>query len=230
MDLSPVGYWPLNDYFVDAAVAQDWSGNGEDGAVGSVMQANGSQLGGDGERYRIIQNQSTLDTGKILIPNTGGRYSSAATGSPISVAFLFWPASVNNNFNGLLAGTSGDWTAMHFQGRPIFGTVKPNGDTLRRRISDSNEITAAQWNLYTATLAGGDLIPDLDINDGGITTSTTNNLGFYSYASTHIRIGGGAGGYNAGSPSAMAHVAIFDKVLSGAEITGLHTAMTTDGW
>ena len=207
--LSPIAYYPLNE--PSGTVTIDRSGNGYNGTYSGATLA---QPGiGDGQTSALFgETGTTLSTlttsGIIPAINTAEisillwyKVSAVGVWTDSTTRYLFEITTDGNNYASIYKSSTNNRINMAYSAGATskFVTVEP--------VSSTGFIFLA----YTASKSNNQFIGYLN---GSAAGTTQTGLGTWSGNPTLVRFGSQSSGY-------YAHVAVFNKILTPAQILGL---------
>jgi hypothetical protein len=226
LDLSPVGYWKLDD---TTASAIDSSGNANTGTHGTnVTLADVS--GGDGGLYPSYVVGDDSDSYGTIIPHNVNQRIETASPSGLTVFAMVRTTSIAFGRRGIVGKQDGWHAARYIDGNEL-RTHLSNGNAAREYdTSTLDNLAVNTWYAQTYVYTGGTDYPELwqdgtKQTGGSQSGSGTANTG--ATAPLEISYEYGATSRWEGS---IAHVALFAGVLTDTEIGTLHTAAADEGW
>lgn len=223
-NLAPVGYWPLNE--TSGSTVNDESGNGYDGTyVGSPTLAD--RTGPDGGSY--VQ----IDTDKYAsIPDED--VFSTVTGPGLSIAMLVYSDSLSHDQQNLIRKAE-EWFIFSEQntGQLSWRQITSTGNTAAQLNFTDKNISVGQWHLVIVTAENQLNTAEMNLYLDSTTPATGTALvgvGNSSNRATAVEFGRNTGFSTNEFIGNMAHVAIWDRVLTGTEIAQLVASAQSNGW
>ncbi|PFH07181.1 hypothetical protein BX598_1856 [Micrococcaceae bacterium JKS001869] len=212
--LAPVGYWKLNE--TSGAVAADSSGNGRHGSYSKAYTSVGGYVSGS----------------PVVIPDADA-FSPHDSTDGFTVFVLARPAQLSPRGFLVAKGDVGqyEWWIDSVNGAIRFTASTLAGDPLIEYASKAPVITTGAWNAVVAASAqpvsGGSAELFHNSSTPLETTKTTPVAGSSANGTNPVTIGI----RSTATPlwGQYAHVAIFRKKLTSAEIGGLMDAARTEG-
>lgn len=203
--LSPVGWWKLNDA-VGSSTAADSSGNGTTGNCTAVTFGGAGPIAGDTSASFNSATSSIVDIANNSFTNLTG-----------TMSLIAWVNTVSAAVNQQACGRS-YLTSYYFNTTTTVG----QGVSLYSsnvQLAGANPINDGKWHMFVATISGtaGNIYLDgAPLNSGtvGTLTSTTD----------HFFIGKGLGTGPNFFTGSIAQVALFNTVISAANVAALYAA------
>lgn len=226
--MGPAGWWKLDE--LTGAVATDSSGNGHHGAYQAGVRL-GDRVGPGGAYVNCVPASPA-----VVVPDSDA-WSTPNDLTVISLVSFISALSGTTVASMMTAIKDGEWgDSQVFQGVDVYTQNTDSGFAeYRSRFQSLDILSGGAWHLVVARFPAADVAPTVEVDGVNIPGSTFGPGGTrQGNLSSPLLLGYGIVTMS-GTPGPtrgrfLAHVAVFDRLLTSGESADLAAAVIADGW